>query len=158
MTTRPCKGTCQANTNTQGGHGSTAREPGKRTTKAKDPSIHSVSRAAPENGLKEASRRRSRRRARIIIISSQPAAISLVCVSYLRLREAEGGRELRPLRQGEVLRPLEPALQLLNLQRRVDRPRLPHLLPFAVDPCQFAILYRLFNVICNDRWARERSI
>ena len=158
MTTRPCKGTCQANTNTQGGHGSTAREPGKRTTKAKDPSIHSVSRAAPENGLKEASRRRSRRRARIIIISSQPAAISLVCVSYLRLREAEGGRELRPLRQGEVLRPLKPALQLLDLQRRVDCPGLPHLLPFAVDPCQFAILYRLFNVICNDRWARERSI
>ena len=81
---------------------------------------------------------------------------SRLSLSYLRLREAEGGRQLRPLWQGEVLRPLEPALQLLDLQRRVDRPRLPHLLPFAVDPCQFAILYRLFNVICNDRWARER--
>ena len=79
-------------------------------------------------------------------------------VSYLRLSEAEGGRQLRPLRQGQVLRPLEPALQLLDLQRRVDGPRLPHLLAFAVDPCQFAILYRLFNVICNDRWARERAV
>lgn len=144
MTTRPCKGTSQANTHTQGGHGSTAREPGKRTTKAKDPSIHSVPPAAPENGLKSGFATRARMR-------NDPFATNRD-VSYLRLREAEGGGELRPLRQGEVLRPLEPALQLLDLQRRVDRPRLPHLLPFAVDPCQFAILYRLFNVICNDRW------
>ena len=121
-------------------------------TKAKDPSVHAqllkmdskdASRIHDAAAERASCHRNERRRSRLSL-------------SYLRLREAEGGRQLRPLWQGEVLRPLEPALQLLDLQRRVDRPRLPHLLPFAVDPCQFAILYRLFNVICNDRWARER--
>ena len=146
MTTRPCKETVnqthtrQTRVNSKGA--------GEEDDESQGP-IHTVPRAAPANGLK-----RGFAAARAIERTNEPRS----CVSYLRLREAEGGRELGPLRQGEVLRPLEPALQLLNLQRRVDRPRLPHLLPFAVDPCKFAILYRLFNVICNDRWARERSI
>jgi hypothetical protein len=35
--------------------------------------------------------------------------------SYLRLRESQVGAELCPLRQGQVLAALEPALQLLYL-------------------------------------------
>ena len=65
---------------------------------------------------KDASRRR-RRRARSIFSTIRSLALA-ACLSYLRLREAEGGRQLRPLREGQVLRPLEPALQLLDLQRR----------------------------------------
>ena len=125
-------------------------------TKAKDPSVHAQ---LLKMDSKDASRiHDAADRARIVPSKRTARRWSRLSLSYLRLREAEGGRQLRPLWQGQVLRPLEPALQLLDLQRRVDGPRLPHLLAFTVDPCQFAILYRLFNVICNDRWAREQAV
>lgn len=60
--------------------------------------------------------------------------------AYLRLSESQRCSQLCPLRQRQVLRPLEPPLELLDLQRGVDCPRLPHLLALAVDPCQFTIL------------------
>ena len=61
---------------------------------------------------------------------------------YLCLGDAEAGGELRALGQGQVLRPLEPTLQLLDLQARVDRPRLPDLLPLSIDSSdQLAVLY-----------------
>jgi len=66
--------------------------------------------------------------------------------SYLRLRQSQGAGQLGPFRQGQVLRPLEPPLELLDLQRRVDGARLAHLLALAVDPRDLAILDRLFHV------------
>ena len=53
---------------------------------------------------------------------------------YLSLCNAQRGRQLGPLGQGQVLRALEPPLQLLYLQRRVDGARLADLLALAVDP------------------------
>ena len=67
--------------------------------------------------------------------------------SYLSLGEAEGAGQLGPFRKGQVLRPLEPPLQLLDLQRGVDRPGLPHLLALAVYPRQLPVLYALLDVI-----------
>jgi hypothetical protein len=64
--------------------------------------------------------------------------------SYLRLRESQVGAELCPLREGQVLAALEPALQLLYLQAGVNGARLPHFLPLRVDPTQNAVLYGLF--------------
>ncbi len=55
-------------------------------------------------------------------------------VSYLSLRNAQARRQLGPLGQRQVLRPLEPPLQLLDLQRGVDGARLADLLALAVDP------------------------
>ena len=56
------------------------------------------------------------------------------CHFYLCLRDAEAGGELRPLWQRQVLRALEPALQLLNLKARVDAARFADLFALAVDP------------------------
>ena len=66
---------------------------------------------------------------------------------YLCLCEAESGGKLRSFRQRQVLGALEPPLQLLDLQRRVDGPRLPHLLALAIYPCQFSVLNALLYVI-----------
>ena len=155
MRTRPCKGTYRAYTHkADTGQQQGSRGGGRRKPRTHPSTLRRLQLLKVDS--KDASRRR-RRRARSIFSTIRSLALA-ACLSYLRLREAEGGRQLRPLREGQVLRPLEPALQLLDLQRRVDGPRLPHLLAFAVDPCQFAILYRLFNVICNDRWARERAV
>ena len=74
---------------------------------------------------------------------------SLVAVPYLSLGEPQGGRQLRSFGQGQVLRALEPPLQLLDLQRRVDGARLPHLLALAVDPGELAILDALLDVVCH---------
>lgn len=68
---------------------------------------------------------------------------------YLSLRQPQRAGQLGPLRQRQVLRPLEPALQLLDLERRVDGPRLAHLLALAVDPSQLAILDALLDVVCK---------
>ncbi len=74
----------------------------------------------------------------------------IFCRPYLRLRESQRGRQLGPLRQRQVLRALEPPLQLLDLQRGVDGPRLAHLLALAVDPRQLAILDALLDVVCGN--------
>ncbi len=61
-------------------------------------------------------------------------SLSLFCiVSYLSLRNAEAGGQLRALGQRQVLRAVEPPLQLLDLQRGVDGARLADLLALAVD-------------------------
>lgn len=52
---------------------------------------------------------------------------------YLRLRESQGGRELRPLGQSEVLSLLEPPVQSLQLQTRVNRPGFADLFPLAIE-------------------------
>ena len=54
--------------------------------------------------------------------------------SYLSLCNAQCCRQLCPFRQRQVLRPLEPPLQLLDLEGGVDGPGLPDLLPLSVDP------------------------
>ena len=51
----------------------------------------------------------------------------------LSLSETEGCGQLGAFRQGEILRPLETSVELLQLQRRVDRARFAHLLAFAID-------------------------
>ena len=62
-------------------------------------------------------------------------------VSYLSLSNAEGRGQLGPLGEGEEVRALEPALQVLELQRRVDGPWLSDLLPRRRDPRdQLAVL------------------
>ena len=61
--------------------------------------------------------------------------------SYLSLSDAEGGGQLGPLGEREEVCPLEPALQVLELQRRVDGPWLSDLLPRRGDPRdQLAVL------------------
>lgn len=52
----------------------------------------------------------------------------------LRLRESQGGGELGALWQGEVLGSLEPPVELLKLEARVDGAGLAHLLSLAVHP------------------------
>ena len=47
---------------------------------------------------------------------------------YLRLRESQGGGQLGSLGQGQILRPLEPFVELLQLEAAVNRPRFPHFL------------------------------
>lgn len=63
----------------------------------------------------------------------------------LRLRETEGCCELGALRECQVLRPLEPPVELLKLEARVDGARLAHLLSLAVHPQRFFQL----RFICN---------
>ena len=46
---------------------------------------------------------------------------------YLGLGQSQGGGQLGSLRQGEVLSPLEPQLQLLDLGAGVDRPGVANL-------------------------------
>lgn len=53
---------------------------------------------------------------------------------YLRLRQAQFGCQVGPLRQGKVLSLLEALVERLELQAGVDGPRLPDLLPFPVQP------------------------
>ena len=53
--------------------------------------------------------------------------LSALC-TYLCLSEPQGGGELGPLGQGEVLGALEAAVELLQLQGGVDGAGLPHLL------------------------------
>ena len=52
---------------------------------------------------------------------------------YLRLRQAQLGRQIGAFGQRQVLRLLEALVQHLQLQAGVDGPRLPDLLPFAVN-------------------------
>lgn len=52
----------------------------------------------------------------------------------LRLRESQGGGKFGALWQGEVLGPLEPPVELLKLEARVDGAGLAHLLSLAVHP------------------------
>ena len=62
--------------------------------------------------------------------------------SYLNLCNAEGGGQLGPLGQCEEVSPLEPALQVLELQRRVHGPWLSDLLPRGSGTGdQFPVLY-----------------
>jgi len=51
---------------------------------------------------------------------------------HLSLRESEGSGQFGPFGQRQVLRSLEAPIELLQLQTRVDRPRLAHLLPLPV--------------------------
>ena len=68
--------------------------------------------------------------------------------TYLSLGDAEARGQLRALRQREVLGPLEPPLQLLDLQRGVNRTWLPDLLPLSIDSSdQLAVFY--YTVSCN---------
>lgn len=53
---------------------------------------------------------------------------------YLGLRQAQLGRQVGPLRQGQVLGLLEALVEGLELQAGVDGPRLPDLLPLPVEP------------------------
>ena len=70
------------------------------------------------------------------------------CKTYLGLGDAKAGGQLCALGQREVLGPLEPSLQLLDLQRRVNRTWLPDLLPLSIDSCdQLAVFY--YTVSCN---------
>ena len=69
---------------------------------------------------------------------------TVLASSYLSLSEAEVGRQLGAVRQAKVLGALESSLQLLDLQRRVNRSWLPHFLPLAVHSTQLTVLYRFF--------------
>ena len=70
--------------------------------------------------------------------------------TYLSLGDAEARGQLRALRQREVLGPLEPPLQLLDLQRGVNRTWLPDLLPLSIDSSdQLAMFYN--TVSCNTQ-------
>lgn len=53
---------------------------------------------------------------------------------YLSLSESEGGGQFGPFGQRQVLCALEAAVELLQLQRRIDGARFAHLLALAVDP------------------------
>ena len=68
----------------------------------------------------------------------------LASLSYLSLGETEIGCQLGSLGQSQVLRPLESSFKLLDLQGRVDCPRLPHLFPLTVHSAYLAVLYSLF--------------
>ena len=67
-----------------------------------------------------------------------------VAKTYLSLGDAKACGQLCSLWQREILGPLEPSLQLLDLQRGVDCPWFPHLLPLAVHFANLAVLYSLF--------------
>ena len=69
---------------------------------------------------------------------------SLTSLSYLSLGETKVCCKFSPLRQSEVLGPLESSLQLLDLQRRVDCPGFPHLFPLTVHSAYLAVLYSFF--------------
>ena len=60
--------------------------------------------------------------------------ISLHTPRYLRLGEAQLGGQVSPLGQGQVLGLLEALVQRLELQARVNGPRLADLLALAVQP------------------------
>lgn len=53
--------------------------------------------------------------------------------AHLSLGEPQFGRQVRALRQGQVLGLLEALVQGLQLQTGVDGPRLPDFLPFAIQ-------------------------
>lgn len=59
---------------------------------------------------------------------------------YLGLRQAQFGRQVGPLGQGEVLGLLEALVERLELQAGVNCPRLPDLLPLPVQP-HLPVLY-----------------
>ena len=67
------------------------------------------------------------------LIKVQPFFPSIL-PSYLRLGEAQLGSQVGPLGQGEVLGLLEALVQRLELQARVDGPRLADLLALPVQP------------------------
>lgn len=81
---------------------------------------------------------------------SSPRSPSSPGSAYLCLREAERGGQLGPLWQRQVLGALEATVQLLQLQTRVDGPRLAHLLALAIHP-QLVVQLRLV-------WRRKTEI
>lgn len=56
---------------------------------------------------------------------------------HLSLCESERSGKFGSFRQRQILRSLEPPVELLELQTGVNSSRLPHLLPFTVDPQLF---------------------
>ena len=80
--------------------------------------------------------------ATITLYNWWPVARVLCQPPYLCLRDPEAGCKLGSFGQGKVLGALEPPLQLLDLQRRVNAPWLPDLLPLSIDSSdQLAVLY-----------------
>lgn len=78
-------------------------------------------------------------------------------IPYLSLCQSEGAGQFRPLGQRQVLGPLEPALQLLDLQWGIYGSGFPHLLPFAIDPRQFSVLDALLDVHCAETKMNGRN-
>ena len=73
-----------------------------------------------------------------------------VAKTYLSLGDAKACSQLCSLWQREILGPLEPSLQLLDLQRGVYRAWLPDLLPLSIDSSdQLAMFYN--TVSCNTQ-------
>lgn len=73
------------------------------------------------------------------------------------MREAQTRRQLRSLRQGQVLGTLEAAVELLQLQRAVDGAGLAHLLALAVDAEAGVLALIGDGEVCGGRGERENN-
>lgn len=94
----------------------------------------------------------------MIFIISRARGIHKNCTN-LRLGESQAGCELGSLGQRQVLGPLKPPVQLLQLQTAVDRPWLSHLLALAVSQgaasrasqlVDYSALVVQWRQICNE--------